>query len=689
MVKKKKKVELINREISWLGFNERVLQEAEDSSVPLIERVRFLGIFSNNLDEFYRVRVASLKRMIAVRANAKLNSGETPNEILDKILSIAIRQQNRFQKIYDKLIKLLSEENVFVIDEKALNKRQGEFVKDYFHNIVRPSLVPVMLDKKRKIPFLKDSGIFLGIKLGFKDNEEGSNHALIAIPSNISRFLVLPQEGAKKYVILLDDVIRYNLQEIFSIFRYDKIEARTFKITRDAELDIDDDIGTGLLERMEKSLEKRKKGEPVRFVYDAKMPEDLLNHITKQLQIKKDEIIPGGRYHNFKDFIDFPNVGTQHLRHQNLPPLKVKEFEEHNSLLKCIKKQDILVNYPYQKFDYVIDLLREAAIDPKVKSIKINLYRVARNSKIINALINAVHNGKDVTAIVELKARFDEENNIHWSNKLQDAGVKVITGVTGLKVHAKLILITRKEDKKTAFYAHVGTGNFHESTAKIYGDHSLFTADERITKEVNKVFVFFDTNYQRGVFRHLIVSPFNSRRKLNGLIDKEIKNAKSAKQAYIVLKINNLVDEGLIRKLYEASNAGVEIKLVVRGVCALIPGVPGMSEKIKVISIVDRFLEHARIFVFCNNGKELYYISSADWMTRNIDIRVEVTTPIYDEKVQKILRDLLDIQFRDNMKSRKIDKLIKNEYVTVKDTVGAKKTRSQIKTYKYFQSLLD
>lgn len=679
---------IINREISWLSFNERVLQEAMDERVPLIERVRFLGIYSNNMDEFFRVRVATVKRLIGIKGSNIEGFKAGPEKLLEVIKYEVVRLQTKFEQTYQKIIDELKKEGVVLVDENSCPDKYLEFLEEYFIDKVRAEIVPIMLDKKHGFPRLPDKGIYLAIKM-VQHQKNKVKYALIEIPDTVSRFKVLPDDGEKDTkLILLDDIIRINLKEVFHIFKFDEIKAYTFKFTRDAELDFDDDISASLLEKMERSIERRKKGEPVRFVYDASMPDDLLSFLMKGLDLKKGEhIIPGGKYHNFKDFMAFPSIGKEELRFKKSPPVPHPFLYKKKSLIKEVFKDDYFLNYPYQKFTHIVDLLREAAIDPKVESIKINLYRVAKKSQIINALINAVKNGKEVTVVVELLARFDEENNIYWSNILKENGAKIIFGVPGLKVHSKLILITRRSGGRKQMVAHVGTGNFHEGTAKIYGDCSLLTSEPKLTREVDKLFNFFENNIERGLFRHLMVSPFNTKRKFLSLIQNEIKAAKKGKEASIILKINNLVDVKMIEKLYDASNAGVKIRLIVRGICSLIPQVKGMSENIEVISIVDRFLEHARISVFHNGGKELYFISSADWMTRNLDHRIEVTAPVWNENIQKIIKKMLEIQWSDNQKARIIGKDESNNYVKPKK--DGEVVRSQIATYQYFKNKFD
>jgi len=678
MAKQKK---IINREISWLSFNDRVLQEAADPNVPLVERIRFLGIFSNNLDEFFKVRVANLKRMMDFDKGVKKIIGDKPKNVLAKIQQIVITQQNKFYKIYGEILIDLEINNIFIINEKQLNPVQSVFIKQFFDEKLLPVLTPIMLHNIETFPYLKDKSIYLAVKLTSKDPSISKEYALIEIPAGeLSRFIVLPPVNNKKYIIILDDVIRYCLNDVFSIFNFDSFKAFTIKITRDAELDIDNDLSISFLEKISKGVSERKQGQPVRFVFDSSIPKDLLQFITTKMELDEDDnLIPGGRYHNYKDFINFPNIGSKNLEYKPLPPLPHKLIKPNKSILNVIAQQDLMLYNPYNKFSDYINLLREAAIDPKVTSIKITLYRVAKHSKVINALINAARNGKLVTVVIELQARFDEKSNIYWSKKLEEVGVTVLFGVPGLKVHSKTTLITRKEKKKLVHYATVGTGNFHEGNASVYSDVTLFTADKRITTDVIKLFNFYENIYRTYTYKHLLVSPLYMRRRLINLIDNEINNARNGKNAHIILKINNLVDKDMIKKLYQANNSGVKIALIIRGICSLIPGVPGMSENIKAVSIVDKYLEHARIFVFCNNNKELYYISSADWMTRNLDHRIEVVCPVYDPKLRKELKNILKFQLKDNVKSRIINQEQDNLYKAKK----SKKTiRSQIETYK-------
>ena len=680
------KFQFINREISWLSFNERVLQEAADERIPLLERLRFLGIFSNNLDEFFRVRVATLRRLKDFQFEDPDSVGFDPGKILLRINEIDQKHQARFEEIHKKLIRGLEKEKIFLIDEKQITADQGAFITQFFRDQVRANLFPVMIKNFKRSSFLRDRSIYLAVHLQKKSRPAKEDFALIKVPtSNASRFVILPKKGDKNYIMLLDDVIRFNLAEIFSIFTYDVFHAYSIKLTRDAELDIDNDVSKSFMERMTESLKQRKKGRPVRFIYDQQIPPPLLELLTQRLKItEKDSIIPGGRYQNFKDYMEFPNVGGPQLEYPPAPPLPHPDLAGSRSILATLGQKDVMLHFPYQAFQYIIDLLREASIDPGVRSIKMTLYRVAKSSRVINALINAARNGKKVTVFLELQARFDEKANILWSEKMQEEGVNIIHGIPGLKVHSKLILIKRKEKKENVLYANIGTGNFNEETARLYCDDSLLTSNSRITREVEKVFGLFEKTYYSPVtFKTLVVSPFRTRRFIIRLIDNEIRNAKSGKAAFIFLKLNSLVDESLVKKLYQASQAGVKCRLNVRGICVLVPGVAGLSENIEAISIVDRFLEHSRVFIFHNDGEERFFISSADLMVRNLDHRIEVGCPVYDKELQEELRTMMEIQWKDNEKARIIDKNQQNNY---RKTNPENPVRSQVAIYEFFKN---
>ncbi len=679
-------MDIFNRELSWLSFNERVLQEALDVRNPVIERMRFLGIYSNNMDEFFRVRVANVRRIIAVKnKNVKAFKG-SPKELFNEIRLVVLKQQRQFELAYQTILNELGNHNIYHVQENNLNEEQILELKSYFNLKLKHAIVPVILTAHTPFPRLKDSGIYLAVKMTNLRSTK-LRYALIKIPSLMSRFYLM-NEGDKKKVILIDDIIRLNLDAIFSIFVYHKIEAFTFKFTRDAELNLDDDISTTLKEKIEHSIKLRKKGAPVRFVYDQDMPHDLLEYLLKNLNLEFGvNTIAGGRYHNFKDFMSFPDFGNPEFVYKPLPPLNHPVLEGQKSVLKVVLKQDIMIHYPYQRFDYLVDLLREAAIDPRVRSIKINVYRVTRDSQVLKALMSAISNGKQVTVFLELMARFDEENNLYWSNRLKENGATVLHGAQDLKVHSKLIQITRMNGNKKQYITHIGTGNFHEKTARIYGDISLITSDEKIGLEVAKVFEILESenpNLNRR-FKELLVSPINTRNKIVSLIKNEIAAAKRGEKAEIIIKLNNLTDEEMIDWLYKASNAGVKIKMIIRGICCLIPGVIGQSENIVVYSIVDRFLEHARIFKFHNTGNSLYFISSADWMERNLNKRIEVTCPVYDTKLQKEIDLIFDYQFRGNAKTRIIGKLQKNKY----RKVDKKVFHTQMELYNYYKMRLE
>lgn len=683
---KKKQAPFINREISWLSFNERVLQEAADKTTPLLERLKFLGIFSNNRDEFYRVRVATVKRLTKLGRKAIQMYGDDPHELLVKLQRKVIEQQNLFESIYQDLLAELAQNDVFIVNEKQLTSTQRMYVSEYFNTELVPNLFPIMIDETKAFPYMKDEASYLYLKLQSPSKTQKFRYALVEIPTgSVSRFVILPKHGNKNYIILADDVIRYNTDQIFEVFGYKTVEAYNVKLTRDAELEIDNDLSKSMMEKISKSVKARKQGLPVRFVYDAAMPDDMLKYIMKKLGMsKKDNAIPGGRYHNFKDFIRFPELKDNNLVYHHPMPLLHKDLDGRASTtLKAIKTKDVLLHYPYHTYNHIIDLLREASIDPVVASIKITLYRLANSSKIANSLINAIKNGKKVTVLVELQARFDEENNIYWANKLQEEGARVIFGVPGLKVHSKLCLITTIESGKEFHYGHIGTGNFNEKTSRIYTDFSLLTANKEITSDLAKIFEFYENNFKVQAFKHLVVAPFFMREQFTQLVNKEIKNAKSGVPSSIILKMNSLVDKGMIEKLYEANNAGVKIKLLIRGACSLVTGMEGWSENIEAYSIVDKYLEHARVFIFHNGGDEKIFISSADWMSRNLDNRSEVAVPIYSPEIRKQLKDIIAIQLSGNTKLRILDAKQENQYRKPKP--GEKKIRVQDEVYNYLK----
>ncbi|MGB1230809.1 MAG: polyphosphate kinase 1 [Winogradskyella sp.] len=676
----KEKNKYINRELSWLQFNARVLQEAADANVPLIERLRFLGIYSNNLDEFFKVRYATVKRIYEAGKGGKSQlGGIKAGELLKQITEIVIAKQKESFEILDEIEKELEAENIFIINETEINEEQHHFIKNYFYQEISPALVVIILNEDIAIPELKDTTAYLTVKMA---NANGVNqYALIELSKAMHRFVELPSKNGSNHIIMVDDVLRYCLDEIFNIFNYESISAYMVKITRDGELDFDSDFSKSFIDKLSDSVKDRQSGEPVRFVYDKHIDKDTLDFLLARMSISsKDSVIPGGRYHNRRDYMSFPSLGRTDLLYKKIKQLPVKGLSLQDSIFKTIAKKDYLVYTPYHTFSYIVKFLREAALDPKVKTIKITIYRLAQISHVASSLINAAKNGKKVTVSIELRARFDEEANINYAQQMQNEGVTMSFGVTGLKVHSKMCVIERKEDDKMVRYGFISTGNFNESTSKIYTDFTVLTANQKILKDVNKVFNFFEVNYKIYRYKHIITSPHYTTSKLFALIDTEISNAKLGKPAYVKLKLNSISSYKMIDKLYEASRAGVKIQMIVRGICCLVPGVKGMSENIEIISIVDKFLEHTRLYMFCNNDSPKIYISSADWMTRNIDSRVEVSCPIYDKDIKNELQNLFNICWQDNVKARIINAKQDNKYrVNTK-----KKIRSQFETYNYY-----
>ncbi|TQI70623.1 polyphosphate kinase [Gramella sp. Hel_I_59] len=685
-----------NRELSWLSFNARVLQEAADETVPLIERLRFLGIFSNNLDEFFKVRYATVKRIdLAGKAAKSVLGGIKASKLLEAITKIVIDQQSESLKILEDIQEQLKEHNIHVINENEVTYKQQDFIKNYFLSKVSPALVTIILNELPEMPSLKDSAAYLAVKMVMTEEVEQKDgidrilkrktkekrYVLIEIPRNIERFVVLPEEDGKQYIILLDDLIRYNLHTIFNIFDYESLSAHMIKITRDAGLDLDSDLSKSFIEKISDSVKDRIKGDPVRFVYDKNIDSETLTYLMNKMGIDStDSIIPGGRYHNRRDYMDFPSLGGPELQFEKREPLPIPGLILQTSVLKGIAEKDYLLYTPYQSFAYVVKFLREAALDPKVKTIKITIYRLAKISHIASSLINAVKNGKKVTVQIELRARFDEVANIRYAEQMQEEGVNLIFGVPGLKVHCKTCVIEREEEGKLKRYGFISTGNFNENTSKLYTDYTLFTADAAILKEVDMLFEFFETNYKVNKYKHLIVSPHYTRHVIYNLIQTEIDNAKNGKPAGIRLKLNSLSDNGVIDKLYMASKAGVKIKLIVRGICCLNPGIEGISDNIEAISIVDKFLEHPRVYIFENGGNRKVYISSADLMTRNLDQRVEISCPIYDEDIKQELIETFEISWSDNVKARTHCRGMDNPY---RRTDG-EKVRSQFALYDYY-----
>jgi len=672
----------LNREISWLDFNARVLQEASDKKVPIIERLRFLGIFSNNLDEFFQVRYATVKRIAESEVDKFDGKNKTAINLLDQITNKVIKLQTKSSMILDSIQSSLKKEGIYFINENEVKQSQKEFLKDFFLREISPALVTIILSKRKKYDFT-DNKAFLITKMMFKEHDD--IHAIVEIPKSISRFVVLPKESKKQYIMLIDDIIRYHLKIIFSYYNYDSIDTHMVKITRDAEMDIDDiDMSKSYIKKISEYVKKRKYSNPVRLVYDKDISDSTLNFIIKKLKItSNDSLIPGARYHQRRDYMDFPDLSRHDLLYKKNKPLNISNLNIEANLLMQISKKDFLMYTPYHSFSYLVALLRQSAIDPNVKSIKITLYRLSKNSNVISSLINAAKNGKKVLVQIELQARFDEENNIRIAEILKLAGVELIFGVKGLKIHSKICLIERRQKNNKEFYGFISTGNFNESTAEVYTDYTLFTSNQAILKDVSKVFEFLKVNYKIQKYKHLIVSPHYTSSLLFSLIDKEIENSLNGKKSQIILKLNSLTSHRFIDKLYEASNSGVKIKLIIRGICCLIPNIENLSKNIEVISIVDKYLEHPRVYIFENGGNKKVYISSADLMTRNLDNRVEVACPIYQENLKKQILDTIQISLNDNVKSRVINLNKQNEFVENKNI----KVRSQWDTYDYFYKI--
>ena len=690
----------IDREKSWLAFNARVLQEAADESVPLLERLRFIGIFSNNLDEFFRVRFAAIRRLsLSGLTGEKILGGISAQQLVKDITKIVIKQQTESLQVLQQIENELVKQNIIIINENQISDEHENFIKDFFIQKISPELVTIILNDLAEFPLLKDTSGYLAIKLVMKSKQKNTTigfvkaksevrYAIIEIPKNTNRIVQLPIKDGKQYLIMLDDLIRYNLSSIFNIFEYESISAHMIKITRDAQLDIDSDMSKSMLEKIATSVKERRIGEPVRFVYDKSIGKDTLKFFLSKMGIDvTDGVIPGGRYHNRRDYMNFPNLGRFDLLYPPRIPLPVEGLSLDGSILSKIAEKDYLINAPFQSFSYLIKFLREAALDPKVTSIKITLYRLAKNSQIISSLINAAKNGKKVTVQIELQARFDEASNISYAEQMQQEGIELIFGIKGLKVHSKICLVERIEEGKLKRYGFISTGNFNENTANIYTDLTLFTSHQQILKDVSRIFDFFDVNYRLHRYKHLIVSPHYTRSKLYKLIEREIDNANLGLPAYINLKMNSISDFSMIEKLYDASNAGVKIKLQVRGVCSLIPGVKGMSENIEAVSIVDYFLEHSRSFIFCNNNDPEVYISSADFMSRNLDGRVEVTCPIYDESIKKQIIDTFNLSWKGNVKARYHSEKFENKYRVRAE--GEPIFRAQHETYNYYKERLE
>jgi polyphosphate kinase len=681
------KAEYIPRDISWLSFNARVLQEANDPTVTLKDRIRFLGIFSNNLDEFFRVRVATLKRMVELidkKKSTNIDIVESPQFILDEIQRVVLKQQSEFARIWTNINKELVKRKVLIINERKLNAVQKEFVKDYFDNVVRPYIIPLMIENLPELPYLRDKSLYLAIVMRNNQNAYQEKFSLIEIPSrSIGRFVILPSAPGTKSIILLEDIVKFNLPIIFSHFKFNKFDAHVFKITKDAEIDLDQEVGLNFIEKISKGIKNRRKGKPVRFVYDKDMNAELLDFLIQKLHLtRKSSIIPGGHIHNFRHFMDFPDVLIE--KEERSKPFAHPAFRNKTQVSEVILKKDVMLHFPYHNYDPVIDMLREAAMDDDVISIKITAYRLASNSKVINALINAARNGKEVTVFLELKARFDEEANLEWKILMEEEGVKVLVGIPNVKVHAKICIIQKRVQNKLVQYGFISTGNLNEKTARIYADHCLLTANKALLMEVNKVFTYL-SNWQLGdkpieKTKHLLISPVSMRSSIMQLINEEIKFVKQGYPSQITVKLNSLSDQILLDQLHKAIKAGVKVNLIIRGILTLKQGMDKSKNPINAISIVDQYLEHARVMIFHNKGNEKVFISSADWMVRNLDHRIEVAVPILDVKIKKELIDIINIQLKDNQKARILDSELNNNYVP---SLRMKKVKSQVETHHY------
>ena len=681
--------QVISRDISWLSFNARVLQEAQDTKNNIFDRLRFIGIFSNNMDEFFRVRVATLSRMVRLGKTARVHLEQNPEKILSRIQQIVMHQQIVFDETFNAIIDELKTKNIYIKSDRQLTKEQKDFVTKYFSEKVRTQIVPLMIESIPTMPLLRDKSIYMACVLGNTGNPMLQRYALIEIPTKVlPRFIIMPSEKGVHDIILLEDIIRYSLPNLFSPFGFNRFLGYIIKVTRDAELDIDNDISTNVIDEIEKGLKNRKRGRATRFVFDREIDGMLLDYLVKRLNLsKKDNLIPGSRIHNFKDFMDFPHSVFTDLKQRPesfVHPL----LQQPCRIMEVLERQDVMLNFPYHGFDSIIDLLREAAIDPFVQSIKITSYRLAKDSKIVNALVNAVRNGKHVTVVLELRARFDEEANLAWKTRLEEEGVKVVLGLPNMKVHAKLCVIKKREFKKTKQYAFISTGNFNENTARYYGDHCLMTTNRNLIGDINRIFTALEAGLlglqQLHKCKWLPVSPYNMRNFFMDLIDKEIKAAKKKQHAKIMIKLNSLVDQQLVEKLYDAARVGVDVKLIIRGSCCAYTENKAFKKPIHAISIIDEYLEHARVFVFHNGGDEKVFISSADWMVRNLDHRVEAACPIYDKEIQQELIQILNIQLSGNVKARILDNEQKNEYVG--RAADEPVVRSQMAIYDYLNN---
>lgn len=681
MAQKKKGSPYLERDISWMYFNERILQEATRPHVPLLERLSFLGIYSNNLDEFFRVRMASQSRIAECGDRAAVRESEHAKKIIKQIGKLNAHYAKAYAQAVEQVTEELRRENICLVDDTEVTPEQLEFIRSYFRERLSGFIVPVWFSAIKWLDYENDENIYLAVKVSRTEPRPVADYAFLEVPVGpCGRFVRLPDHEGRSYLMYLDDVVRCCLPLVFEGLGFTSFEAYTFKFTRDAEMEIDNDLRTGILQKISKGVKSRKRGEPLRVLYDARIPKDLLKRVLRKLDLDSlDTVLASGRYQNHKDFMRFPDCGRADLRYPTWTPILKRELDGPASLLDRIRQKDRFIHVPYHNFDSFIRILQEAAVSKEVESIKITLYRLARESKVVRALIGAARNGKKVTVVIELLARFDEASNINWSKRMQEAGIKVIFGVEGLKVHSKIVHIGMK---RGADIACISTGNFHEGNARTYTDCMLMTASRRLVKDVDSVFGFIERPYTPVRFKELLVSPNEMKNRFVALINNEIKNRKSGKPAYIKIKINHITDPVMVEKLYEASCAGVDIDLLVRGNCSLVPGIPGVSDHIRIAGIIDRYLEHSRIFVFAAGGEERVFIGSADWMPRNLDNRVEVVTPVYDPEVKEEMKRIVDFGLRDTLQARIVDGEGKNLFKQPDE--GGQPFRSQEALYEYY-----
>ena len=680
--KKKKRFPYLERDISWMYFNRRILQEATRPHVPLLERMGFLGIYSNNLDEFFRVRVATQSRIAECTDKSTARESEKAKKLLKQISKINANYVKSYEDTVHNVTDELRKENICLVNDAEVTAEQMEFIQSFYKSKLNGLIIPIWFSAIKYFDFENDESIYLAVKAGKENAKATTDYAFLELPVNLTgRFIRLPDNEGKSYLMYLDDVIRCCLPLVFEGLGYTKFEAYAFKFTRDAEMEIDNDLRTGTLQKISKGVKSRRRGEPLRVIYDSRMPKDLLKRVLKKMDLDNlDTVISSGRYQNHKDFMKFPDCGRTDLKYPSWPPILKKELDGPESLITKIQQRDRFIHVPYHSFDSFIRVLQEAAVSKQVTSIKITLYRLARESKVVKALIAAARNGKKVTVVIELLARFDEASNINWSKKMQDAGVKVIFGVEGLKVHSK---ITHIKTKTGPDIACISTGNFHEGNARSYTDCMLMTASPRVVKDVNAVFDFIERPYSPIKFKELLVSPNEMKNKFINLINAEIRNKKAGKPAYIKIKINHITDPIMVDKLYEASQAGIKIDLLVRGNCSLVTGIPGVSDNITITGIIDRYLEHSRIFVFAAGGEEKIFIGSADWMPRNLDNRIEVITPVNDPAIKEEMKRIVEYGLNDTLQGRIVDGTGENLF---RETGEKAPFRSQEALYNHYLS---